>query len=396
MKIIDAAKRAMGMIVVDAEKRDGVFVSRKLDPRNAKKWSDWATKYGVPNVVPVEEMHVTILHSTIDVKVPLVETGVNIETSSRSFGVGAFAMFGPEEAALVFAFSSWELHDRHWCFLEAGAVCTWPNYRPHLTISADAAGFELPDEALTDVPSFIVLGPETAEPLKSQGDVEKSDSRLEVSDELKQAAAALVKADGDKMSIIDRYDLADISKGRLSKETAERLGAEDWAPAELKASLVPKVSETRKRVERELTISISQLPEELAKRFAASAVAKNNEAEQIVMGIASVSTMGGELVTDSHGDQITTQALVEFNRSLISGSRAGKFEHEGEAVTEVVAGLVLTADWQKSLGIELGYEPYLVEIHVPDPGDWAEVQKGEWMLSVAGTMWHWATEGEDA
>jgi hypothetical protein len=69
----------------------------------------------------------------------------------------------------------------------------------------------------------------------------------------------------------------------------------------------------------------------------------------------------------------------------LSGTRAGKFEHKGTAKTEVIAGLVLDELWQKALDIDLGYEPYLVEIHVPDATDWAEVKKGDWELSIAGT-----------
>lgn len=397
MKIVDAAKRALGIATI--EKRDGVFIGRFLEATNAKKWFDWATKWGVPNVVPASEMHVTQIVSTVDLKTPLIETGINIPTTSG----GCFALFGPDENILVFTFRSWELYDRNWALQDMGAIPTCPTYRPHLNISSDIGDFELPDAALQEVPSYVVLGPEISgapkpkdDPSDQTDDDDVGDSEVVLVLVACSQAAELLKSDGEKMPALAAYDLADVAHGKASKGVLKRLAEADWAPAEFKAALEQKKTEVRKKIEREMTIAVSNIPEEIAKALKSSDLVKANDDEQIVMGIASVSTVNGELVKDLHGDEVTTQALVEFNRSLISGSRAGKFMHEGEAVTEIVAGLVLSTDWQKALGIDLGYEPYLVEIHVPDATDWAEVKKGEWMLSVAGTMWYYEDEAADA
>lgn len=394
-----AAGEALG--ILDIEKREGIFVSRPLEPRNAKKWHDWAVKHGVPNPLPASELHVTIIYSKEkDAKVPLAETVLNIPTST-TWSPGFFAMFGQEEEHLVFTFWNYELHDRHWAFLQAGCVCEWPTYRPHITLSSEAQGFELSDEALQDVPAYIILMPEvSAAPRQKSADLQKfggeDDSLLEVSDVAKTTAAEYLKANAEKVSALDALDLADIAHGRLCKGVAKRLAGFDWVPGEVKACFGQAESKVRKRAQKDITISVSNLPEEISKALKDKDIAKSNDEEQIVMGIASVSTVKGELVTDAHDDQITTKALVEFNRSLIAGGREGKLMHEGEACTEVVAGLVLTEDWQKALGIDLGFEPYLVEIHVPDAELWAEVKKGDWMLSIAGTMWYWDEEGADA
>lgn len=400
--LLDMAKRAMG--VAPVAKRDGVYISRKLMPANAQKWHDWAVKWGVPAPLDPADMHVTVLYSAVDLKPPLIETGLNIEATPAYGGSGCFALFGKDEDHLVFVFRSWELWDRNYSLTDLGAVSTWPDYRPHLTLSKAAAGFELSDEALQDVPRWIVLGPEVSEGLNQAdpeddvsddaADGEGDSEDVVVAVLVVECAQKLLKDQGDNLSVLDAYDLARVAKGRASKSMAKRLASRDWAPAELKSLATAKSKSARRKVSKELTISVSQLPEEVSKALKTSDVAKTNDDEQIVMGIASVSTIKGELVKDLHEDEITTQALVEFNRSLISGSRAGKFDHEGDVCTEVVAGLVLTEDWQKALGIDLGFEPYLVEIHVPDPQDWAEVKKGEWMLSVAGTMWYY--EDDDA
>lgn len=391
MKILQMAKRSMG--ITEVEKRDGIYVSRPLEPRNAKKWHDWAVKHGVPNPLPPGEMHVTVIYSKEkDAKIPLSETVLNIPTT-RMWSPGFFAMFGENEEHLVFTFFEYELSDRHWAYISAGCTCDWPSYRPHLTLSNEAAGFELPDVALEDVPGYIILMPEVAAAPKQKADLQKSggedDSLLEVSAEAQTVAGEYLKANQEQRSALDNLDLVDISHGRLSKGVAKRLAGADWLPEEVKKAVEGTAVQVRKRAQKDITISVSNLPEEITKALKDKAIAKSNDEEQIVMGIASVSTVKGELVVDAHDDEITTKALVEFNRSLIAGGREGKLMHEGEACTEVVAGLVLTEDWQKALGIELGFEPYLVEIHVPDAQLWDEVKKGEWMLSIAGTMWYY-------
>lgn len=393
MKVLKREKNIMA-VAEEIAKRDGVFISRKLLLHSAKKWHAWGERHDIPNLLAPEDMHVTLLHSKVDVKVPLLETTMNIRTVGDGYCGGAcFAMFGPAEDHLVMTFSNWELHDRHWAFLSAGGVSEWPSYRPHLTIASDLVDFELSDDALADVPAWIVLGPEENADIKVKTGVAKSESLLTVTDAMKVAAQALVDAPADGMSLIDAYDLKDVTKGRFPIEVQKRLSDAAWTPAELKAPAA--AAETRKRSQKEITISVSSLPEEIRKGYAGRDIFKANEDEQIVMGIASVSTEKGELIIDSHGDKVTTKALVEFNRSLISGGREGKIMHQGEACTEVVAGLVLTEEWQKSLGIDLGYEPYLVEIHVPDPGQWSEIKKGDgWMLSIAGLMWYYEDEAD--
>lgn len=398
MKIANIVKAAVGALTpktAEVEKAAATFISRPV--LNAQKWHDWAVKWGVPNVVPAAEMHVTQMASDTALMAPLVERAMNISAAQ-----GVFAFFGEQDDCLVFTFSAWDLYDRWWDLLSAGATPTWPSYRPHLTLSYDAAGFTLPDDAMTDVPGMIVLGPEklvTGQPDPSdQLDPDDETPAVLILDIACSAAAGVLEAERDKLPLMAAYDLADIAKGKATAEVVKRIAGADWAPAELKAlstEPAPVATPVRKRVEVDYTVKVSALPEQIQKTgFGAKArdISKSDGEEvedQIVYGIASVSTVNGELVKDLHGDEVTTRALVEFNRSIISGSRAGKFEHLGDECTSIVGGLVLTEDWQKSLGIDLGFEPYLVEIHVPGAQDWAEVKEGDWELSIAGTMWHW-------
>lgn len=397
----------------DIAKRDGLYVSRPLLPQNAKKWHDWAVKHGIPDPVPAEEMHVTVLYSTVDVKLPMDELPITIGAGQEWWDNAlSFAMFGPNDESLVCTFHHWPLYHRNQQFLAAGAKSTWPDYRPHLTLSNNAAGFELTDEALADVPRYILLGPEVndalrrpdASELNQDGTGEEGDDVYVIVIDIARAEAkAILDKEDDvekTLTPMDAYALADVAAGRVSRGVAKRLAATDWAPQSIKdlakAENKPATTLIRKRQEADMTVQVSAVPKELAKKLHGSEIAKTNDEEQIVMGIASVSTIDGQLVTDLHDEQITTQGLREFNKSIISGTRAGKFDHEGDVKTEIVAGLVLSNDWQKSLGIDLGFEPYLVEIHVPDAQDWAEVKKGDWMLSIAGKMWYYEDVEADA
>lgn len=407
VKILETANKALRRLrtlgVADIEKRDGLYVSRKLDPQNAAKWAAWAKTYGIPNPLSADDLHVTILYSSVDVKTPMAELPIVVDTQSVYGGCGAFAFFGPDEDCLVFAFRCYELQDRHWQLISLGADSTWPDYRPHLTLSTDAAGFELSDEALQNVPRYIVLGPEVNDaPKQKESDLEAQDGsdEAEAADdgdiivvviECSDAAKALLESRSDSLDPIDAAALYGVSKGRSSRGVAKRLAKKYPEVAEL-AKAARKVEAVRKRVEQDMVVRVQAIPEEVAKRIGSCTVQKNNDEQQILYGIASVSTLNGELVEDLHGDRITTQALVEFNRDILKNARAGKFEHDGEVRTEVVEGLVLVDDLQKALGIDLGFEPYLVGIHVPDPKDWAEVKKGDWELSIAGRLWYYQDE----
>ena len=68
---------------VDVEKRKGLYVARPV--LNGDSWVKWAEKFGVPNPVPAGEIHVSILNSVVDVKIPPLTEPVSIETSNAAF-----------------------------------------------------------------------------------------------------------------------------------------------------------------------------------------------------------------------------------------------------------------------------------------------------------------------
>lgn len=401
-KWMDTVRQALGV-----EKRAGLYVYRPV--LNGQEWHDWATKHGVPNPLAADDFHVTVLYSTKDVKMAADPKPMVISTGGDGMYCcfpGSFCMLGPKDDVFTFCFDAYTLQDRNWAFLRNGGESKWPTYRPHMTIGKDASDFEISDEAMADAPLYIILGGEEFAALKVDDQAEDSEANPEgetddvdvviIIDVVAKAAEKALESAG-ALTPFDRSALRDMSTRKvISKPVAKRLAEADWAPDEFKA-LVEKVAEPapvnfeipgETRKSKELVLPVGDLPEQVAKMLGTRRVAKTEDEERMMVGIASVSTVKGELVVDHHGDTITTQTLIEFTRDIIRNGRAGKFDHQGEACNEIVQAFVLSDDIQKSLGIDLGFEPMLIEMHVPGDKEWSLVKSGDWMFSIAGTLYY--------
>lgn len=399
MKLIDRAKSALGALgVIDVEKRpNGVFVSRPI--LNAKIWADWAIRHNLPNPVPADQMHVTVIYSTVDVKMVPDPLPKSVSTLDGNYP-GLFAKFGPDENVLVFAFDHWELHDRHYFFTRNGAVSKWPTYRPHLTLSYDMGDFELPDEALADAPREIIMGGEVFADIKStdkapaddadpEGDGENPDLIIII--EIARSAAKKLLESEQTLSVVDRMALRDIvAQETVSKNVAERLAKSPWATDELKALFAAPAVAKGVQKSKDVTIGFRPMTQEIAKKLGGTYVKKSSDEERMLIGIANMMTVKSQLVVDFDGDTFTTQAVTEWMRDIIRTHRGVDFDHEGPACMELVQGFVLSEDIQKALGIvDLGFEPALVEVHVPDLNHWAQVKDDpELMFSIAGTFYY--------
>lgn len=393
MKTLTKALAKIGLTSV--EKRKGLYVYRPV--LNGDEWAAWAEKHGVPNPIAADDFHVTVLYSKTNVSMVPDKRGMVIETGPESCYPGAFCMLGPDEDVFTFCFDAWTLHDRNYAFIRNGAESTWPTYRPHMTIGKDAAAFELSDAALSEVPRYIQLGGEVYDEIKDfkvevdhsdpEGDGETPDMVIVI--EIAASAAKKVLEEQGDLTIDQRMGLRDIAARReVATEVVKRLAANDWAPQEIRSLLDADAPGGEIRKSKEFVLQVGSLPEDVQKALGSKAVAKTSDEERMVVGIASVSTVKGKLVKDHHGDTIETQALIEFTRDIIRNGRAGKFEHEGDACNEIVQAFVLSDDIQKSLGIDLGYEPMLIEMHVPRDEDWHQVKTGNWMFSIAGRMYY--------
>jgi hypothetical protein len=399
--------------VLDIEKRAGLYVYRPV--LNGQAWHDWAVKYGVPKPLAANDLHVTVLSSTVDVKMPIDETPMTIEVFT-DYEPGSFVTLGPKDQSLVWTFDSWRLHGRNWSFVRNGAKPTHPTYRPHMTLTNEVGDFELPDDALRNMPRHIILGGEINSDIKTPDATDDDPDGVEVDDEsrvlvvvvefaAKDAQKALDADVEGEINVLDRLALRDIAAEKsITMGVAKRLAAEPFATDAIKALAAPAADPApaskevligKRTKEVDMTVTLRELPQEIAKSCAAADVYKTDDEERLVWGWASVSTVGGELLEDMDGHKITTGAQRQFLHQIMCGQRAGKFDHEGEVCNEVVEGIVLDHDLQKALGIDLGMEGMLICTHVPDDKNWEDVKKGNWMYSIAGTVVVEFEEGEE-
>ncbi len=355
----------------NVQKRAGLFVSRPV--LNAQSWADWATKHGVPNVLAPEDMHVTIIGSRTDV---MCAPQAGFPFIERDRGILSF--LGADETVLAFLFRDWYLSERHFWFRENGAVSDWPEYRPHMTISYDAAGWEPTPEALKEMPPSVVMGPEAHEGFNPSAMVKKAMASTADADVFTPSAAVITKV-----------------KEALEQDAlAEKSGLDpiDGQTMDLLALGLPVTKVSAERLE----------GSEFAKSFGESAVEsagavenhilKFADEEQIAYGWASVSILKGALLEDLHEEGITTQALKQLCHGLIRGQRAGKFNHVGTVKADIVEALVITKELMDAIcksckvePVDLGREGLFIGMHVPDPADWA-IAKTMDMFSIGARV----------
>jgi hypothetical protein len=388
MSFIDKFKA----FVADAEikeaelmKRNGVYVSRPV--LNAGEWAAWAKKW-VPNPLPASELHVTVIYSTVDVKMVPCDDPLVVCVDEA-----VFAMFGPDEDAFVVAFRDYRLQCRHWCYLDNGAVSQWPTYRPHMTLSSDAKGFEIPDEALRECPEHIVLGAEIAGPIKGDAPADDTDPEGVEAEEEDQAIIVVIEIaqseakkslERDDLSVVDRIALQDMADGHpVSAGVAKRLLK--VAPTVVKALAGDAPAE---RQWREKSLRVTTEGAEAIKRAKTAEVLKTDEESRLIYAFSNVYSIGGVTVEDADGDGFTTEAMEEFTAELLKKDTSGTFEHEGELCNTVVQGLVMSHELQKAMGIDLGFEALITATHFPDPENWAKAKDGSWEQSIKGRFWY--------
>ena len=427
--ILKAGAAAVG---IDIAKRAGLYVSRPIV--NGQRWHDWAVKAGIPNPVPADRMHVTVVYSRVDVKCRPATDTYDVGTDRA-----VIQRLGADGNVLVVLWDDCYLADRHWFFRSNGATSDWAGYRVHMTLTYNAEGYEIPDDMLAEMPEMIVLGPETHSALNEDAvaDLKKSLPTTEAhtpdAEDVSMAKSALDHALSEGVGTgAERAFLRDIANGHpVAHDELILLGQAEWltkfyagqpASDAVIEGVATDVTEAavQKRASEMLTaavldpdmttptvetlakiaagedvpvLEISALPAEILDKLhdfirperdllKSNSMQVDNEEQRIAWGWASVSTNNGELIVDAHDERITTKALYKMVHGLIKGTRAGNFDHVGPAHHEIVEAMVFCAERQKALGIDLGMEGALIAMHIPDDKHWELVKSGDWMFSI--------------
>lgn len=121
---------------------------------------------------------------------------------------------------------------------------------------------------------------------------------------------------------------------------------------------------------------------EINKRFD---VLKTDDEQRIVWGWASVSTVNGELLTDTQGDVIEPAEMVKMANAYMNTARAGKVMHFGEPVAKMLHSFPLTKELGEMLGVSSDREGWIVGMKVEDDTIWKMVKQGTFTgFSIGG------------
>ena len=108
----------------------GFYCSMLLSDASVKRIEAMCKKVGVP-YTQKDEIHCTVMYSPDNVPktIPVPKNMPMEGTGTR------FERFGPEKDHLVLLLDSPELHELNRRIVAAGAVSTYPEYRPHVTVA---------------------------------------------------------------------------------------------------------------------------------------------------------------------------------------------------------------------------------------------------------------------
>ena len=105
-------------------------------------------------------------------------------------------------------------------------------------------------------------------------------------------------------------------------------------------------------------------------------ILKLDSERRIAWGWAYVSTIDGELQTDTQGDSITPAEMEKMADKFMSSARMAKAMHEGDQVGEVIHSLPLTTELAKAFSIETDREGWLIGMKVHDDAIWKQFKNG--------------------
>jgi hypothetical protein len=170
-----------------------LYVSRQLEPDSGRKLLAWARDLGLPNLEPLDQLHVTVLYSRQ--AVDWFEMGTDWQSDPqgrlRILPGGPRSIERLGDDCIVLRFVSSDLKWRHDSMVERGASHDYDDYRPHITIATDA---EFDVESITEAfQGELVFGPELFEDLQTDDPVLETAFSAEELDHIDRWAAALAR-----------------------------------------------------------------------------------------------------------------------------------------------------------------------------------------------------------
>lgn len=112
----------------------GTFAAAMVAEKSARALVAWASAMNIPDIVPAEQMHATIIASRVPLPAYEPDEWLRETVNPKEMTVG---FLGPDDArALVIFFESWWLQWKHEQALRQGGSWDFPgDYRPHIAVS---------------------------------------------------------------------------------------------------------------------------------------------------------------------------------------------------------------------------------------------------------------------
>ena len=149
--------------VADAGGPAPLFVSRPLLPESAADLRAWATRSGLADLVPANEMHVTLAYSRAPVDWFRFASWYATDELQIPAG-GPRRMETFKGGVVVLRIVSEPLARRWREFREGGCSWDWPEYAPHITVAAGSGSADL--SRLKAYTGPLRFGPEEFAPIK--------------------------------------------------------------------------------------------------------------------------------------------------------------------------------------------------------------------------------------
>lgn len=131
----------MTLLENDSNFANGVYCSGKPSTSTTDALASFCAVNDIPNPISKSDMHTTIIYS--EQGNPNFEWQPTYQEPIKAKFAG-FDMFGEEKNVLVLKLKSPELSRRHKELMEEyGLSYNFDEYRPHITLSYDAEGFDI-------------------------------------------------------------------------------------------------------------------------------------------------------------------------------------------------------------------------------------------------------------
>lgn len=251
---------ARARLAFDVDDEAPLYVWRKLSAASARALAAWAKANGLTQLVPLDDMHVTILYSktAVDWFDMAGEGWDSARVTIDEGGPRALKRFGG--GAVVLRFASPILKYRHESMIARGASSDYPEYKPHVTLSYDVPeDFDL--DAIEPFTGELTFGPEIFERIVEKpaefGAIEFDALEDEAIDRLSRALAheanpvfvamfeelrgalqGVTSVEGARVAILDAFEALPVERlarltalPLLAERAAASIGAEDQVVA---------------------------------------------------------------------------------------------------------------------------------------------------------------------